>query len=132
MAWVLFFDGDCAVCSQAVRRVARWDRRGRVFFAALQGELARRHGLSHYADAAHGSLVVMREADGMVFTHSDAWLELVHALGGGWRVFSLLRLVPKRLRDRGYRWLARNRHRFRGRSDACRLPDPAWLKRLRD
>ena len=115
-----------------MRRVARWDRRGRIFFSPLQGELALRHGFSHYADDADGSLVVLREADGKVFTFSDAWLELARALGGGWRVFTLLRVVPRGLRDMVYRWLARHRHRFSGRSDACATPDLEWLKRLRD
>jgi predicted DCC family thiol-disulfide oxidoreductase YuxK len=41
----LFFDGDCAFCHASVRRVARWDKRGRVCFAPLQGETARKLGL---------------------------------------------------------------------------------------
>ena len=132
MTWVLFYDGDCAFCRRSVRRVARWDRRGRVFFASLQGELARHHGLSHYADEADGSLVVLREADGMGFTRSDAVLELARALGGCWRVFTLLRFVPQSLRDAAYRWLARHRHRFADRSASCAVPDPQWARRWRN
>ena len=131
MTWVLFFDGECALCRQSVRWVARWDRRGRIFFAPLQGELARQNGLAHYADAAGGSLVVVREAGGCVFTRSDALMELARALGGGWRALCLLRAVPKCLRDAIYRWVACNRHHFSSRSDRCAVPDLEWLKRLR-
>jgi len=132
MTWVLFFDGECAFCRQSVRWVARWDRRGRVCFAPLQGELARHHGLCHYADKADGTLVVLREADGKVFTRSAAVLELARVLGGGWRALAPLRLVPQCLRDFFYRWLARNRHHFIGRSATCAVPDPQSLPRRRE
>jgi predicted DCC family thiol-disulfide oxidoreductase YuxK len=132
MEWVLFFDGDCAFCSRAVRWVARRDRRGRICFAPLQGVLARQRGLSHFADAADGSLVVLRESDDLVFSRSDAWLELANALGGAWRIGTLLRLVPKGLRDGVYRWIGRHRREFPGRPDACAMPELEVLQRLRE
>jgi predicted DCC family thiol-disulfide oxidoreductase YuxK len=131
MSWVLFFDGECGFCSHSVRWVARWDRRGRIAFAPLQGELAGRHDFARFAVPGGGSMVVLRESDGRVFLFSDAFLELARALAGGWRVLTILRVVPKSLRDRAYRWLARHRYRFMGRADRCALPDPEVLKRLR-
>lgn len=131
MAWVLFFDGDCAFCSASVRRVCRLDRRGNIAFAPLQGELASRHGFSHHAAAGGGTMVLLREEDGRVFTHSDAWIELVRALGGAWTILAIFRWVPKRLRDALYRRVAENRYRFMGKADACTLPDPELAKRLR-
>jgi predicted DCC family thiol-disulfide oxidoreductase YuxK len=132
MSWVLLFDGDCAFCSASVRRVVRLDKRARVSFAPLQGELARNMGLSHYAAADGGSMVLLRESDGRIFTESDSWVELACALGGAWRFFLVLRFIPKRLRDGLYRGISRNRLCFMGRTDACSLPDPELLKRLRN
>lgn len=76
-------------------------------------------------------MVLLREADGRVFTHSDGWIELGNALGGAWRVLGILRIVPKCLRDGVYRWVAANRYRFMGKADACQLPDPELTRRLR-
>jgi predicted DCC family thiol-disulfide oxidoreductase YuxK len=132
MSWVLFFDGECGLCTRSVRWVARWDRRGRISFAPLQGALAREHDLGRFAARDGGSMVVLRENDGAVFLFSDAWLELATALGGLWRVFAIARWVPRRLRDSLYRWLARHRHQFPGRADRCALPDPEVVKRLRN
>jgi predicted DCC family thiol-disulfide oxidoreductase YuxK len=132
MAWVVFFDGNCGFCSWTVRQVFRLDRHARITFAPLQGDLAREHGFSKYADEAGGTMVVLRETDGKVFTHSDGLIELARAFGGGWRVLTVARFIPKWLRDAGYRWIAHNRYRLMGRADAsCALPDPALLKRLR-
>jgi len=132
MGWVLFFDGDCAFCSASVRRVVRFDTHGRVSFAPLQGKLAAENSFSKYAAEAGGTMVLMRESDGRVFTRSDALIELARALGGWWRLCTVARFIPKPLRDWVYDLIANNRYRLMGKSDACSLPDPAVLKRLRD
>lgn len=132
MGWVLFFDGDCAFCSQSVRLVVRLDPHARIAFAPLQGQLAREKGFSQYAAAESGTMVLLRESDGKIFTHSDSWIELACALGGGWRVLTLARFIPKPLRDGLYRWVARNRYRFMGKSQSCPLPGPELLRRLRE
>lgn len=57
------------------------------------------------------SLVV--ETDFGVYTFSSAVIVTLGALGGGWRVVALgVWLVPRVLRDSGYRWMARHRHWF--------------------
>lgn len=76
-------------------------------------------------------MVVLRETDGRIFLRSDAVIELARALGG-WRKVGLLGLlVPRCLRDGVYKWIARNRHRFAGAGDACRMPTPEFQARMR-
>jgi predicted DCC family thiol-disulfide oxidoreductase YuxK len=132
MSWVLFFDGDCAFCSKSVRQVLRFDKQKLVSFAPLQGKLAAQMGFASHASADDGTMVVFRESDGKVFIRSDALIELARALGGGWRVFTLARFIPKPLRDWVYRWIADHRYLFLGKYDTCSLPDPELLKRLRE
>ena len=132
MTWVLFFDGDCAFCSKSVRQVVRFDKHARVSFAPLQGKLAAEMGFARHAAADDGTMVLLRETDGQVFTRSAALIELARALGGGWRVFTLARFIPKPLRDRAYRWIADHRYLFMGKSDTCSLPDSELLKRLHE
>ena len=132
MGLILFFDGKCAFCAWSVRWVARRDRRGRITYAPLQGSLAVHHGLARHAAENDGTMVVLREGDGRVFLRSDAWFEVIRALGGWWRVLTVLRVLPRWLRDGIYRWIARNRHRLPGRTATCGLPDPLVVKRLRE
>ncbi len=51
-------------------------------------------------------------------------------LGGVWRGLGLLGLLPVRLQDALYGWVARNRYRMFGTTDLCSLPDPQVQKRL--
>ncbi len=122
------------MCDGAVRRVARIDRRARIAFAPLQGELARQRGFGGYAAPADGTMLLLRESDGRIFTHSDACIELARALGGVWRIFTLARWIPKPLRDGAYRWIARHRQQFltAGKFAAtCQECDPLPPERLR-
>ncbi len=132
MRWILFFDGDCAFCSRSVQLTIRLDRREQVSFAPLQGELSQKMGFSKYAATEGGTMVLLRESDGKIFTHSDGLIELARVLGGVWRLFALARLIPKSQRDFVYRCVARNRYRVMGKSSSCAIPDPALRKRLRD
>ena len=132
MGWVLFFDGDCAFCSDAVRRVARFDARGRVDFAPLQGKLAGEMDLTANAAKSGGTMVLLREADGVLFTRSDALIELARALGGFWQVLTLSRFIPKPLRDWVYNRIADNRDRLIRKGTTCALPTPELRSRLRE
>ncbi len=130
MGWVLFFDGDCAFCSAAVRQAVRLDRRRRVKFAPLQGKLASEKGFSRHAATRGGTMVVMRESDGRAFTHSDAWIELMRALGGVWRLLVAVKFIPRSIRDRVFQWVADHRQLISQKGNFCEIPDPEVQKRI--
>lgn len=131
MSWVLFYDGECGFCTASVRWVLRLDKRGRVFFAPLQGELAGKLGLVGHASETGGTMVLLRESDGVVFTRSDALLELASALGWPWRLARAVVIIPRCWRDSIYQCIADHRGRFSGNKQACQLPDPKLAERLR-
>ena len=130
MGWVLFFDGDCAFCSGAVRRAVRLDTHKRLKFAPLQGKLAAEKGFSGSAAKQGGTMILMRESDGRIFKRSDAAIELTRVLGGWWRLLTPVKLIPRFLRDWGYQWIADHRYWFSGKRNFCTMPDPEVAKRL--
>jgi predicted DCC family thiol-disulfide oxidoreductase YuxK len=128
---VILFDGLCNACNAAVDFVLARDRRGEFRFAPLQSAAARRLLEGHPLDPADLESVVLIE-EGRVFTRSSAILRILGRLGGGWTVLGALALIPRSVRDRFYRWFARNRYRWFGRRDACRLPPPEAGNRFID
>lgn len=129
---ILFFDGQCAFCNRAVRWVLRHDRRGTLSFAPLQGETyARIEIAAKPTDVS--SLVLVR--DGQLYTLSSATVRMLRAMGGIWSgLGTLLWLVPKPLRDCGYRLVAKHRFRIAGKADpaseACMMPTDASRARM--
>jgi len=117
----VFYDGACGLCHRAVRFVLAEDVTGEAFrFAALGGEAFE----AEVPEAQKGSLpdsIVLVTHDAEVLVRSNAILRMMDGLGGLWRVLAtLLRLIPRPLRDLGYDGVAAVRHRiFAKPADVC-------------
>ena len=130
MSLVLFFDGECGFCKRSVRLVYEYDEKGLIEFAPLQGVLAEKYELKGYSEKGGGSMVMLREEDGEVFTKGDALIELGKNLGGVFWVLAFgFSNFPKLLRNGLYDLVAKNRYKLAG---LCELPDEGLMKRIRE
>lgn len=129
---IVLFDGHCNFCSSVVNFLIDRDPHGRLKFAALQSETGRRllaaHGLPLPDEPDTMVLIVGGEA----LVRSDAALATTKYLRGLWPLARVGFLVPRFLRDPVYKLVARNRYRWFGRSEACRVPTPALRARFLD
>jgi predicted DCC family thiol-disulfide oxidoreductase YuxK len=124
---VLLYDGVCGFCNWAVGTVLRFDRGGKLRFAALDSDFARAIVGRHPEIEGVDSVVFVDEpgAPGeRVAVRSEAALRVVDYLGGRWKLFSAARLMPAPLRDRLYDGFAHIRYRAFGKYDSCPLPPP--------
>jgi predicted DCC family thiol-disulfide oxidoreductase YuxK len=126
---VLLFDGVCNLCNASVNFVIDRDPRGRLRFASLQSrsgqELLQRHGLS----TSDFDTMVLVEGD-RYFTRSTAGLRVARRLKWPWPLLYALVIVPRPVRDWFYQIVARNRYRWFGQSEACRVPTPELRNRF--
>jgi predicted DCC family thiol-disulfide oxidoreductase YuxK len=131
---VLLYDGLCGFCDRTVQLVLAADRRGRIRFAPLQGDFARRVLDAHPRLADVDSLVLV-EAEGTlkharVHVRSSAVLALARHVGGVWSLLEILRLIPRPLRDWAYDAFARRRYRIFGKLDECKIPSAEMKARF--
>jgi predicted DCC family thiol-disulfide oxidoreductase YuxK len=119
----VLFDGVCNLCNGSVLFVIDRDPSAHFHFAALQSDagraLLRQHG---YAGADLSSIVLVD--GGRLYTRSTAALRIARRLAWPWRLLYALIVVPRPLRDAVYDLVARNRYRWFGREEACRVPTP--------
>ena len=132
---VLFFDGVCGLCNRSVDFILSRDRRGAIRFAPLQGETAERVVSGEWRVASGEqkpiTTVVWLDSSGREFVRSAAAIRVLWQLGGVWWLIGwLLWLIPRPLRDVGYRLVAANRYRWFGKKETCRLPSPAERERF--
>lgn len=126
---IIVFDAECILCTANAQFVLKHDHNRHFRLASMQKEvgaaLYRRFGID---PANPESMIVV--AGERLFKDSDAVLAIYAGLGWPWKAVSLLRVIPRFLRDPAYRWLARNRYRIFGRRDACWVPSPGDADRV--
>jgi predicted DCC family thiol-disulfide oxidoreductase YuxK len=134
---ILLYDGVCGLCNRFVQFVLHRDHSGIFRFASLQSPLAagvlERHGqLPEVLDTVY-AVVDCDTPQERLLTRSDAIVFVLAQLGALWRVAStLIKLVPRPLRDFVYNTVARCRYRIFGRSEICILPAPKSRDRFLD
>jgi predicted DCC family thiol-disulfide oxidoreductase YuxK len=130
----VFFDGICGFCDREVRWLLHRDPDGRLHYAPLQGETAAavRAAIPGSIPEELATMVfVERDAAGLRFSYrSDAAMRILARSGASPWTLRLLRLVPRPLRELGYRIIARIRYRVWGKLDECRVPQPEQRERF--
>ncbi len=115
---IVFFDGVCVMCNGLVDFALKHDKKHIFYFAPLQGKTAQEK-IPLYAQNLN-TIVVLDEQG--LSTESDAIIRLFSSFGGIFALAKLLKIIPKSLRDRLYRFIAKNRYRWFGQK-SCALPD---------
>jgi predicted DCC family thiol-disulfide oxidoreductase YuxK len=131
---LILYDGVCGLCNRSVRFVLKHDRGGIFRFASLQSAAAReilaRHGLTPDALDTFYVVADFGLAGERVLSRSAAAIYTAETLGGVWKAATLLRLLPRRVRDWAYDMVARHRYQVFGKYDACPLPEARYRKRF--
>jgi predicted DCC family thiol-disulfide oxidoreductase YuxK len=127
----------CGLCNRLVQFSLKRDVNHRLRFASLQSGFAANMLQHHGFDSHDLDTVYLVEDCGLpeerLSLRSDAVISVLRQIGGPWPlVASALRIVPKRLRDWGYKIVASNRYRIFGRSESCLLPDAKYRDQFLD
>ena len=124
----LMFDGVCNLCDGFVNFVADHDRPGRVKFGAQQ-----KHNdlLARIGAPTDLSTLVLVQGD-RFYLYSDAALRTLAVLDWPYSAVAAAVLVPRPLRDFGYRLVAKYRYRVFGKTESCRVPTGEFRRRFID
>lgn len=116
---ILFFDGVCGLCNSTVDLLMSEDRLKVLRFSALQGSTASETLPEEYI----ADLNTMVYHDGEKNrTRSTGVLKALRDTGGFWRLFYVLILIPRPLRDGVYSFVGKNRYKWFGKHESCRMP----------
>jgi predicted DCC family thiol-disulfide oxidoreductase YuxK len=123
------FDGECAFCNRWVDFLLHFDRRDVFRFTARQSAsgvaFSRMAGLP---EQGTGSIILVE--DGRVLLRSEAVLRMLALLGLPFSLTAVFRIIPRAIRDAVYDVIARNRTRWFGKTQTCRIPTPAQRHRF--
>ncbi|WP_420385558.1 thiol-disulfide oxidoreductase DCC family protein [Roseivirga sp.] len=126
---VLLFDGVCNLCNSSVNFIIDHDPNGHFKFAALQSDFGQQK-LEElgYNQAEFDSLVLL--SGGKVYKKSSAALRIAKKLNGLYPLLYVFMIIPPFIRHAVYDIIAKNRYRWWGKRDSCRMPTPELRARF--
>ena len=116
---VILFDGICNLCNGTVDFLIRKDRKKQFRFVALQSETGKT--LIHKFNIPLSTESVILIQQNRIYFESDAAVEIAGLLPFPWKLGKLIKIIPKKIRDSFYRVIAKNRYKWFGKTDSCRL-----------
>ncbi len=123
--YIVLFDGVCNLCHKAVQVILKNDKSNKFVFASLQSEIGIELLNERQINPETTDSIVLIKPGEAYFIKSDAALEIAKDLKGLYPVMSLCSVLPLKLRDLIYDFIAKNRYKLFGKKEVCPLPDPS-------
>lgn len=118
MDHIVLFDGICNLCNGAVRFIMKHDKEKKFSYAPLQSDRGKRLMRERaLPEDKFDTIIYIRGEEH--YELSSAVLQILKDLGGGWKLFYSLIIVPAFIRDFIYRIIAVTRYRIFGKTDHC-------------
>lgn len=117
---IIFFDGYCVLCNGFVDWLIHFDKYHMLHFASLQGSTAKAFLTTDLVK--NQDTVIFKSGNGSLSFKSEAVLNILHELGGIWKLFKLFKIIPIGIRDMIYDFIAEHRFKWFGKNISCRIP----------
>jgi predicted DCC family thiol-disulfide oxidoreductase YuxK len=116
----MVFDGECVLCNLWVAFALRHSSPEDLVVTSRNSPFWKRHPSFFIVGVATDHSVVAVRGDD-IFYQSDAVVAVLQTLRAPWRWLSVVRIVPRFLRNLVYRFVARIRYHLLGRIAECAM-----------
>ena len=129
MRSIIIFDGVCNFCNRTVNIILKHDKDNYFQFAPSQSNAAIEIMQQHRIDQKAIASVILVDKE-IVYTKTDAVIQIATHLNGWPKIFRFIKLIPKPIRNFGYDLIANNRYRLFGKKASCMIPDASIRHRF--
>jgi predicted DCC family thiol-disulfide oxidoreductase YuxK len=120
---VILFDGVCNLCNGLVNWIIDRDKQNLFMFASLQSGYGKNAAFQSGINTEYMNTVILIE-DGKLYQRSTAVLRILKRLGYPYKLAYAGIIFPLFIRNGVYNFVARNRYKWFGKRDVCRVPEP--------
>jgi len=126
---IILFDGVCNLCNTSVQFVIKHDPKAIFKFASLQSEAGQTLLKKYNLPQNDFNSFILIE-NNQAYTKSSAALKASKLLKGPVKVLQLFIFVPVFIRDRVYNFISKNRYKWFGKKNECKVPTPDLIARF--
>ncbi|MBW4361742.1 thiol-disulfide oxidoreductase DCC family protein [Flavobacterium taihuense] len=121
---IILFDGVCNLCNSAVQFIIKHDKKDVFRFVALQSEKGQEILACIGIDSKKIDSIILYEPGIAYYYKSDAVLQIAKSLDGIFSIGVVFKIIPTRLRNELYNYIAKNRYKWYGKKESCMIPTP--------
>ena len=125
---IVLFDGVCNLCNSTILFLIKHDTNHNLHFAATQTESGKK--LMRQYNILDEEKSVFFIKGGIVFSKSNAVIEIAKQITGWPHIFKYGNLFPAFIRDGVYNLIAKNRYTLMGTRDSCSIPSKDHIERF--
>ena len=123
---IIFYDAYCALCDKSITWILENDNENEFQFSHFKSDFAKSSLKSNFKADSVSILTI----EGQIISKSDATIFILDTLKK-YRVFNkILKIIPKKLRDFYYDIIAKNRYKWFGKFDHCKVPSQKWKEKF--
>jgi predicted DCC family thiol-disulfide oxidoreductase YuxK len=129
MSHILLFDSDCILCNKSVQYIIKHDSNKLFQFASLQSKFGQEFLQENKLPLNVYSTVIYLQQN-KIYTKSSAAIRAFAALNILSKIFLILLIFPRPIRDFVYDVIAKNRKHFFKNQTSCLIPSEELKKRM--
>lgn len=123
---IVLFDTNCLLCNKTVQVLLKADIKQRLKFAGLSSSVGR-EVLERFSIDSDSVVLYYK---GKTYIKSNAFFVMARILGFPYSLFLVFKIIPVRIADIIYDWIAKNRINWFGRTDQCLIPQKKYTDRI--
>ena len=121
---IILFDGVCNLCNTSINYVIDHDKQDIFRFVSLQSDLG--ETIQEYLGIENKSLdtIILYVPNEAYYIKSTAAIKIMNEFLGFWKLMQVFLILPSPVRDLVYNFIAKNRYKWYGKQESCRIPTP--------
>ena len=116
---IILFDGFCNLCNGTVDFILKHDKKKQFSFIPLQSDAGKLFVNKYRIPDDTDSVLLIKS--NRVYFKSDAAIEIAGMLNFPWKLVSCAKFIPRQIHNKIYNWVAKNRYRWFGKRESCRI-----------
>lgn len=122
----ILFDSKCNLCSKTVKRVVKLDKNKLFTFISNKSEYGKNIISKNNLNSITTETIVLFTTENKFLIKSDAAISIAVKLNPLFLIFNILFIVPKKIRDRVYDYVAKNRYKWFGENESCEITNEIY------
>ena len=116
---ILLFDGDCKICNFWVQFIQKRKPKNKFKYIPLESDKGQTNLTNFNVSSSIDSIVFIW--NNKAYIKSNAAFQILKQFNVWWRFLLIFWIVPRPIRDWGYDFIAKNRHRFFVTKKECEI-----------